>query len=131
MRIHLWTMFNVDFTFRNNTPKIINEHRRVMFVRRFFCKRGTYLKEYKWIDLYRAISDFKLIFKFKYNMTNKSLTADYIPRQFRWFNQMRFFQFYLKLFQRVQWYQLPLKRLFIYINKAKRHCYKGLIQQNK
>lgn len=104
---------------------------KISLVRRFFCKKGVYLKDYDWTVLYKAIYDFKLLFKFKYNMVTKALTADYVPRQYRWLNQMRFFQFYIKLFQRARWYQLPLKRLFLYINKAKRYCYAGLIQQKK
>lgn len=81
--------------------------------------------------MYKAIYDFRLLFKFKYNMITKILTADYVPRQYRWSNQMRFFQFYLKLFQRAKWYDLPLKKLLIYVNRAKRYCYLGLVKQKK
>lgn len=124
-------MFEVEFTLPVNKPRIKNEHKKIMLVKRFFCRRGVYFKDYDWVLLYKALFDFKLLFRFKYNMASKTLTADYIPRHYRWFNQMRFFQFYTKLFQRGKWFELPLKYLFIYINRAKRYCYNGLIKQKK
>lgn len=81
--------------------------------------------------LYKTIYDFKLIFKFKYNILTKDLTAEYIPYSLRWLNQMQFFQFYLKLLTKFKWYQLPQKQLINYLIKAKRSCYLSLINQNK
>ena len=124
-------MFELDFLTKRNYPVIANEYKRLMVVKRFFCKRGVYMRDYNWVILYRAIYDFKLLFKFKYNLNSQTLTADYVPRPYRWQNQMRFFQFYLKLFKRFKWHEIPLKQLFIYINKAKRSCYYGLIKQKK
>jgi hypothetical protein len=100
-------------------------------VRRFFCFRGIYQKDYNWALLYKAIYDFKLIFRFKYNLLSQTITADYVPAQYRWLNQMRFFRFYLKLLKRFKWHELPQKQLFGYINKAKRSCYLGLLRNKK
>lgn len=131
MRIHLQTIFELEFYQRELSPSITKEMRRIVLVRRYFCRRGKYLLNYDWLKLYKAIYDFKLLFRFKYNMTSKTLSADYIPRPYRWGNQMKFFQFYLKLLTKFKWNELDLRQVMFYLNKAKRSCYLGLITQNK
>lgn len=124
-------MFELEHYARKSFPSISKEHRRVVVVRRFFCNRGVYQKDFNWAILYKAIYDFKLIFRFKYNLLSKTITADYVPAQYRWLNQMRFFRFYLKLLKRFKWHEMPLRQLFTYVNKAKRSCYTGLLRNKK
>ena len=120
-------MFEVEIYKRFNLPSIQIELKKLIIVKRYFCKRGKYLLNYNWLELYKVISDFKLIFKFKYNLINKTINADYVPKPFRWQNNMRFFKFYLKLFTKFKWTQLQLKQIIQFLNKTKRSCYLGLV----
>lgn len=83
MRIHLQTVFELEHYARKSFPQISNECRRIVVVRRFFCNRGVYQKNFNWATLYKAVYDFKLIFRFKYNLVSKIITADYVPAQYR------------------------------------------------
>lgn len=124
-------MFELEYYARKSFPQVSAEQKRLVVVRRFFCNRGVYHRDFNWSLLYKAIYDFKLIFRFKYNLISKTITADYVPMQYRWSNQMRFFRFYLKLLKRFKWHEIPLRQLFGYVNKAKRSCYAGLLQTKK
>lgn len=76
-------MFELEYCARRTFPQVSNECRRVVVVRRFFCNRGVYHKDFNWAILYKAIYDFKLIFRFKYSLLTKTITADYVPAQYR------------------------------------------------
>lgn len=122
-------MFTFETAINLHTRYISREARRTVFIRKYFNKRGHRAPKYSWLDLYKAIQDFKMIFQLSYDLRSGLLKPKYIVSNLRWFNQMRFLQLYLKFLRRIKWYELPLRRLFFYLNKAKRLCYLGLVQQ--
>lgn len=68
------------------------------------------------------------MFRFKYNLRAQQLSASYVPRKKRWANQMGFLQFYIKLLKRFKWSQFEPRRLTLFLRKAKRACYTGLLE---
>ena len=113
-------MFEIEFTKLRLRSKIPYDYKKAIFIKRFFCKRGVYVKWFNWISLYKSIQDFKLIFKFKYSLETKTISAVYIPKGLRWFNQMKFLQLYIKIFKNIKWKNIPIKKTFLLCLKIKK-----------
>lgn len=108
----------------------MRDYRRSRIASKYFIKNGRSFRNYPWAELYVAIKDFRLIFKFKYNYRSKTLGADFVPYRYRWLNQMRFLMFYLKLTQRFRWGQFEPKQVTFLLKKVKKLCYLGLLKDS-
>lgn len=102
---------------------------RGLLTKRYFYRRGHRPQRFNWLVLYKAISDFKLLFRLSFDLRTNRLEPQYVSPAMRWANQMRFFQLYLRFLKRVKWFELPLRRVFFFLGKAKRMCYLGLVNQ--
>lgn len=104
------------------------DYKQAKVSKKYFYKNGHNKVTYDWFTLFWAIREFKLMFRFKYNLQAQQLSAAFVPRHQRWANQMGFLKFYLKLFKRMKWHEFEPRKLTSFLRKAKRACYSGLLE---